>query len=45
MARAGDTLVNPVIGQRLTFRRTAADTSGELVEVESELPGCRASRA
>jgi quercetin dioxygenase-like cupin family protein len=38
MPRAGDTLVNPVTGQKLTFRRTAADTGGEVVEVESELP-------
>jgi quercetin dioxygenase-like cupin family protein len=28
-----------VTGQKLTFRRTAADTGGELVEVESDLPG------
>jgi mannose-6-phosphate isomerase-like protein (cupin superfamily) len=35
MARAGDVLENPFTGQDLTFRRTAADTGGELLEVES----------
>jgi quercetin dioxygenase-like cupin family protein len=30
----GDTLVNPVTGETVTFRRTAAQTGGELVEVE-----------
>jgi quercetin dioxygenase-like cupin family protein len=38
MAQPGETLTNPVTGQRLTFRRTTAETGGELVEVESELP-------
>ena len=32
--RAGDTLENPVTGERITFLRTAADTDGELVEIE-----------
>jgi len=35
MATAGDELRNPVTGQTLVFRRTAADTGGELLEVES----------
>lgn len=35
MARAGDELHNPVTGQRLVFRRTTADTGGDLLEVES----------
>jgi len=35
MASAGDILENPFTGQNLTFRRTAADTGGELLEVES----------
>lgn len=35
MARAGDELYNPSTGHRLRFRRTAGDTGGELVEVES----------
>jgi mannose-6-phosphate isomerase-like protein (cupin superfamily) len=35
MAQRGEELDNPVTGQRLIFRRTAADTGGELVEVES----------
>jgi quercetin dioxygenase-like cupin family protein len=38
MARSGDVLVNPATRQKLTFRRTAAETGGELVKVESELP-------
>jgi quercetin dioxygenase-like cupin family protein len=32
--RAGDVVENPVTGERLFFRRTAAETGGELVEVE-----------
>ena len=32
--RPGDTLVNPVTGEAVTFRRTSAQTGGELVEVE-----------
>jgi quercetin dioxygenase-like cupin family protein len=35
MAQAGDVLDNPFTGQRLTFLRTAADTGGELLEMES----------
>lgn len=35
MARAGDVLENPVSGQRLIFRKTAQDTGGELLEMES----------
>jgi mannose-6-phosphate isomerase-like protein (cupin superfamily) len=35
MANAGDVLENPFTGQGLTFRRTSADTDGELLEVES----------
>ena len=30
----GDTLVNPVTGEAITFRRTSAQTGGELVEIE-----------
>jgi quercetin dioxygenase-like cupin family protein len=37
MAVPGETLVNPATGQTLTFRRTTAQTGGELVEVESEM--------
>jgi len=33
MARAGDELLSPISG-RLVFRRTAADTNGDLVEVD-----------
>jgi quercetin dioxygenase-like cupin family protein len=35
MIHPGDTLENPVTGEVLTFRRTAAETSGELVVVET----------
>jgi quercetin dioxygenase-like cupin family protein len=37
MAYAGQTIVNPVSGETLTFIRTAADTGGELLEVELTL--------
>ena len=32
--RSGDTLVNPVTGETVYFRRSSADTAGELVEIE-----------
>ena len=32
--RAGDVVENPVTGERILFRRTAAETGGELVEIE-----------
>ncbi len=35
MVRAGDTLINPVTGFRLHFRKTAAETGGELLELEA----------
>ena len=35
MAKAGDTMENPVSGQHLIIRKTAQDTGGELLEVES----------
>ena len=34
MIRTGDVLENPVTGERLVFRKTAADTNGEAVVVE-----------
>lgn len=37
MAYAGQTLENPVTGERITFRRTSADTGGALVEIDLEL--------
>jgi quercetin dioxygenase-like cupin family protein len=37
MAYAGQTLDNPVSGERITFRRTAADTNGELLEFDLTL--------
>jgi quercetin dioxygenase-like cupin family protein len=42
MAITGQTIVNPVSGERITFRTTAAETDGELVAIELELaPGGR----
>jgi quercetin dioxygenase-like cupin family protein len=38
MAYAGQTLVNPASGERITFRTTAAQTNGELVAIDLELP-------
>ena len=35
MARAGEELVNPATGQRILFKQTAADTDGELLEMET----------
>ena len=37
MAYAGQTIHNPVSGERIHFLRTAADTDGELLEFELEL--------
>jgi mannose-6-phosphate isomerase-like protein (cupin superfamily) len=37
MAYAGQTISNPVSGERITFRRTAADTGGEVLELDLEL--------
>jgi mannose-6-phosphate isomerase-like protein (cupin superfamily) len=37
MAYAGQTLDNPISGERITFRKTAADTNGELLEIDLEL--------
>ena len=39
MAKPGDVLENPFTGQTLVFLRTAADTGGELLEVESTWAG------
>ena len=39
VANPGDVLENPISGQSLTFRRTTADTAGELLEVESSWDG------
>ena len=38
MAHAGQILQNPASGERITFRTTAADTGGELVAIDLELP-------
>jgi len=37
MAYAGQTIENPISGERITFIQTAADTDGELLEIELEL--------
>lgn len=37
MAYAGQTIVNPVSGERITFRQTSADTGGEYLEIDVEL--------
>ncbi|MGZ6708666.1 MAG: cupin domain-containing protein, partial [Solirubrobacteraceae bacterium] len=37
MAYAGQSITNPVSGERFTFLRTAADTGGELLEFLLEL--------
>ena len=37
MAYAGQTLENPVTGERITFRKTSADTNGEYVEIDLRL--------
>jgi quercetin dioxygenase-like cupin family protein len=37
MAHAGQIIDNPVSGERITFRRTAADTDGALLELDLEL--------
>ena len=37
MAYAGQTLENPVSGEKITFIQTAADTDGELLEIQLEL--------
>jgi quercetin dioxygenase-like cupin family protein len=34
MIRSGDTIHNPVTGERITFRQTAADTNGDAVVIE-----------
>jgi quercetin dioxygenase-like cupin family protein len=34
MAPAGDEIVNPVTGERIVFRRTTAETAGELLELD-----------
>jgi quercetin dioxygenase-like cupin family protein len=38
MAFTGQTFVNPASGERITFRTTAAETNGELVAIDLELP-------
>jgi quercetin dioxygenase-like cupin family protein len=37
MAHAGQVLENPISGERIHFRRTAADTGGELLAIDLEL--------
>jgi quercetin dioxygenase-like cupin family protein len=44
MARAGDELVNPITGEQIVFRKTAAETGGALLEMDDfwMRPGHRA---
>jgi mannose-6-phosphate isomerase-like protein (cupin superfamily) len=44
MVRAGDELVNPITGERIVFRKTAAETDGTLLEMDAfwTQPGHRA---
>lgn len=37
MARSGQIIENPVSGERITFRKVAADTNGELLAIDLEL--------
>ena len=37
MAHAGQTIENPLSGERITFRKTGADTNGELLAFDLEL--------
>lgn len=41
MASAGQILENPASGERITIRQTAADTHGELLAIDLELPAGR----
>ena len=41
MAYSGQTLENPASGERITFRQTSADTGGELLTIDLELPANR----
>ena len=34
MAKAGQLIENPIIGDRILFRQTAQETGGELLELE-----------
>jgi quercetin dioxygenase-like cupin family protein len=38
MARSGQVIDNPVTGERIIFRRTAADTDGEYLEMDLIVP-------
>ena len=40
MARRGETIENPITGERITFIETAQDTNGELLMFEYVLPPC-----
>src|SRR4051812_50181501 len=41
MAHIGQKLENPASGERITFCATAAETNGELVAIDLELPAGR----
>jgi quercetin dioxygenase-like cupin family protein len=37
MAKAGDVLIHPLTGERITFLQTSADTDGQLLQIEIEM--------
>ena len=40
MIRQGDTIANPITGERVTFLTTSAETGGELVVIDAAVaPG------
>src|SRR5918992_1074121 len=41
MVYRGQTLKNPASGERITFRQTSAETNGELLAIDLELPANR----
>ena len=45
MIRSGDTIHNPITGERITFRQTSAETNGEAVVIECTVQpdGCVAA--
>ena len=44
MIRAGDTIENPVTGERIVFRKTSRETGGEAVVIETLRPAGRLRR-
>ena len=38
MARQGETIENPITGERMTFLTTAQETGGEFAKIKDEIP-------